>query len=142
MLRVDHRIQSIAAKVNDGGRVDAHVRGTLAAVERMDYRRPEVRIQEHRAARRIDGVNRVIVGGYIHDSVNSLMTTGGDIHVGHHQRLSLCLIVKRNRVQHSERRTVNGGGGEHRFLRIPAGPVIVVVISRHRNLRCSQKAAG
>jgi len=52
----------------------------------------------------INGINRIIVGRHVNHAMSrSLKVAGRDVHIGHHQRLRLYLVVQDNRLQYSER---------------------------------------
>ena len=76
----------------------------------------------------VDGVHRVVFRRHINHIVRALKLSSGNQHARHHQRLSVHLVVERHGPQQAERRGPHVGRRQGRFMFIPSGAVVVVVI--------------
>ena len=129
-VHVGDDIQPVRRSVDNRRAVDPHIGAVVAAAERRGHGRAEIALHQHLPRTCIERIDRVAFSSHVQHIVHR----PGDSQRRHQERLSVDLVIERDRGDYAEVRR-EGGRRQHRFRLVPAATQIVVVLGPHGELR-------
>src|SRR5579864_895791 len=128
-LRLGYYVERVSCAVDDWGASDSFLRAHSFNRARCNGW-AKVLLPERRWTQtvRVKGIDGIVFRGNIHYVVRAACNI---TQAGNEQRLGVDLAIHRIRELFAEARSVDVGGTQNGFVRIQAGALAVIVVSKH-----------